>query len=82
LIHADDETAAILASALARMRTPDSLDALIERVSLPNVAARKAVVTALGAIGGPRAIDTLRDVAQADADPEVRRIAALASVQA
>jgi HEAT repeat protein len=82
LAEADDETAAILASALARMRTREALGALIASFTLPNVAARKAVATALGALGTTEAIETLRSAARRDADPEVRRISALAAAQA
>jgi HEAT repeat protein len=82
LADADDETAAVLASALARMRTPEAQQALTHALALPNAAVRKAVATALGALGGPEAVETLRETARSDADHEVRRIAALASVQA
>ena len=81
LVDADDETASILASALARMHTPDSLAALIDGLMLPSAAARKAVATALGAVGGEAALETLRAAARHDTDPEVRRVSALAAAR-
>jgi HEAT repeat protein len=82
LVDADDEKAALLASALARMRTPEAHAALIAGMDLPNVAARKAVATALGALGGEPAVEALRRAARLDPNEEVRRISALASAQA
>jgi HEAT repeat protein len=81
LREADDETAAILASALARMRTSESLDALIASLQSNNVAARKAVAMALGALGGERVRESLHESTRTDPDPEVRRISALGSAQ-
>lgn len=81
LVDADDEAAAVLASALARMRTPEALVALTSALSSRNVAARKAIVTALGALGNGEAVDALRRAAREDADPEVRRISVLAAAQ-
>jgi HEAT repeat protein len=82
LADADDETAAILTSALARMRTSESLAALKQALSIENVASRKAAATVLGAVGVNDALDELKRVARDDADPEVRRIAALAAARA
>ncbi|HEX2734771.1 MAG TPA: HEAT repeat domain-containing protein [Polyangiaceae bacterium] len=81
LTTADDETAAVLASALARMRTPEAQQALVASLTLPSVAARKAIATALGALGTPDVIETLRLTARTDPDEEVRRISTLASAQ-
>jgi HEAT repeat protein len=81
LPQADDETAAVLTSALARMRTREALAALIQSFTLPNVAARKAVATALGALGTGEALDAVRRAAKSDPDVEVRRICALAATQ-
>jgi HEAT repeat protein len=81
LVDADDETASILASALARMRTPDALAALIDGLMLPSAAARKAVATALGAVGSEAALETLRAAARHDPDPEVQKVSALAAAR-
>jgi HEAT repeat protein len=81
LVTADDEQAPVLASALVRMRTPQASSALISGLELPNAAARKAIVTALGALSTAESLDALRRAARDDTDPEVRRISALAATQ-
>jgi len=77
LVHADDELAPLLVSALARMRGPDAEHTLRGALTLPNPAARKAVASAVAAQATPDAFAALQRVAAADPDPEVRRIAAL-----
>lgn len=81
MTDADDETAAILTSALARMRTREAIAALIDAFELPNSAARKAAATALGALGTHEALDALQKAASSDPDAEVRRISALAAAE-
>jgi HEAT repeat protein len=46
-------------------------------MELPATPARKAAATALAAIRSKPALSALRRAAEADADPEVRRICAL-----
>ena len=75
---ASDELAPALTSALARMHHPHAVEALFEAAELDNQAARKAAFTTLGAVASPRALDRLKRACVADADPEVRRICALA----
>ena len=77
---ADEELASQLASALARMHTGDAVEALIAAATSPNVAARRATATALGAVAVPEALEALRRVARDDEDADVRRIAALAAL--
>jgi HEAT repeat protein len=76
--HADDEFAPRLTSALARMRSAASGEALIAALSLPNVAARKAAATTLGVFKAPAAREALRHAGEHDPDPVVRRLAGLA----
>lgn len=77
---ADEELAAQLASALARMHTGDAVEALIATATSGHVVARRAAVTALGAVAGPDAVEALQRVARDDEDADVRRIAALAAL--
>jgi HEAT repeat protein len=74
---ANEEVAPMLTSALARMRRPDATASLREAVVLPNVAARKAAATSLGALGTREALGVLRDVAERDPDLQVRQICTL-----
>ena len=77
LAVADDETAPLLVAALVRMRRSEAAAALVRGMALPHVAARKAVAAALPALRTGDARAALGDAAARDADPEVRRIAAL-----
>lgn len=74
---ADDETASALTSALARMRRPPAVSALIGAMSMPNAAARKAAAAALAAIATREALTVLRRAADSDSEPEVRQICSL-----
>jgi HEAT repeat protein len=74
---ADDELAAQLASALARMRRESANDALLAALGLPNAAARKAAATTLAALGTREARSALEQAATVDPDPEVRRVCSL-----
>jgi HEAT repeat protein len=74
----DDELSPRLTTALARMRRPDAMAALRTALSSPNVRARKAAATTLGAVGSRDAVEALRRAATGDPDPDVRRICALA----
>jgi HEAT repeat protein len=73
---ADDELAAPLASALARMGDAAGSAALLRALSLPNPAARKAAAATLGGVGTRDAMAALRGASVEDPDPEVRRICA------
>ncbi|HEX4406528.1 MAG TPA: HEAT repeat domain-containing protein [Polyangia bacterium] len=77
LEEADDETAPALTSALARMRRPDASAALVQAMSMRNVAARKAAASALAVLGSKEALAALRTAASADPQPEVRQICSL-----
>jgi len=81
LSQADDELALELTRILARLNQPDALATLFEALTLPSTSARKAAATTLGAIGSRDAFAALQRLAVADADPEVRRIAALLMAQ-
>jgi HEAT repeat protein len=70
----DDELAPLLTAALARMRRPEANVALVDAMSLPNVAARKAAASTLAGVGTAEALEALRTAAREDPDPEVRRI--------
>jgi HEAT repeat protein len=76
LAGADDELAAQLTSALARMSDPPSSAALVRALGLPNPAARKAAATTLGGLGTREASSALKIAATDDPHPEVRRICA------
>jgi len=77
LSAADDETAPVLTSALARMHNEPGERALLQAMELPAAPARKAAAAALAAIRSKPALSALRHAAEADVDPEVRRICAL-----
>jgi HEAT repeat protein len=74
---ADDDTAPLLASALARMGTPEADAALLEAAHLPSAVARKAVAGVLAARGDRASIEELRRLVARDPDAEVRRVSAL-----
>lgn len=78
LRDADEETAGVLTSALARMRTSESHAALAAVLALPNVAARKAAAITAAAVGTRALLDALQQREASDPDPEVRRIIASA----
>ncbi|HWB81569.1 MAG TPA: HEAT repeat domain-containing protein [Nannocystaceae bacterium] len=75
---ADEETASILTSALARMRSPEAITALASALVGPNPAARKAAVITAAAIGTSSLVDTIRARLTTDPDAEVRRVIASA----
>jgi len=77
LAEADDETAAALTSALARLHRPDASAALMAAMSAPNVAARKAAASALAALATKDALAVLQKAAHDDPEPEVRQICAV-----
>jgi HEAT repeat protein len=81
LSTSDDELSPRLTSALARMRQPEAITALLEALSLPSIPARKAAAATLGAIGSALAMNALKRASASDPDPEVRRICALALAQ-
>ena len=74
---ADDEHAVVLAGLLARLNQPDATAALFEAVTLPNVAARRAAATTLGALHTREALTTLQRLSVDDPDAEMRRVCAL-----
>lgn len=74
---ADDETAPLLTSALARLRSPPAAAALLQSLTLPNPAARKAAAPLVAALGSREALGALKQAAAQDVDPEVRRLCAL-----
>jgi HEAT repeat protein len=77
LSTADEALARHLVSALGRMGTAEAVDALIEAMTMESPVVRKSAATTLGAIGTDAALETLHRAAKLDADPEVRRVAAL-----
>ena len=78
LVEADDESAVVLTSALARTRTSDGHAAIVRALTLPNPCARKAAATTAAAVGTRALLDALRARAEADSDAEVRRVIASA----
>jgi HEAT repeat protein len=74
LREADDEIAAVLTSALARMRSVEGHAALVVGLALPNPAARRAAAITAAAIGSRPLLDALRARVQTDPDPDVRHI--------
>lgn len=78
---ADDELSALLATALARMRKENASAALVAALGLRNAAARRAVATALAAVGMREAFPMLEQASAVDPDPEVRRVCSLVVAQ-
>jgi HEAT repeat protein len=78
---AGDELSAHLATALARMRKENASAALVAALGLRNAAARKAVATALAAVGMREAFPMLEQASALDPDPEVRRVCSLVVAQ-
>lgn len=84
---ADDELAPLLTASLARLigsepgategPAADASAALLQALESPNVPARKAAASTLGALGSRAALEALRRHADLDPDPELRRICAL-----
>jgi len=72
LENAGREMASALVAALARMRRPDALAALIDALALPNVQARRAAAEALGALRVPEAAAALDSALANESDAEVR----------
>jgi HEAT repeat protein len=81
LASADDEIAPVLTSALARMHNEQGEQGLLHAMELSAVPARKAAAATLAAIRSKSALAALRHAADADPDPEVRRIGALLLAQ-
>jgi HEAT repeat protein len=78
LRDADEEIAAVLTSALARMRVAEGYSALVAALALPNPSARKAAAITAAAIGSRALLNALQGRAETDPDPEVRRVIASA----
>ena len=81
LESADDEIAPVLTSALARMHNEQGEQGLLRAMELGAIPARKAAAATLAAIRSKAALAALRHAADADSDPEVRRIGALLLAQ-
>jgi len=77
LASADDDLAPLLTSALARLRTDESAQALFEAMKIPAPAARKAAAGALASLRSPEAWTALRSAAEGDPDSQVRSICAV-----
>lgn len=74
LESADPDRAALLVSALTRMRRPSADAAIASALVFENVHARRAAAAALAAMSSPEAHETLARAGAVDPDPEVRRI--------
>jgi HEAT repeat protein len=74
---ADDETAAALTSALARLRRAEATDALLAAMRMPNVAARTAAASALAVLRSKVASAALKRASEEDPEPAVRQICSL-----
>ncbi len=81
LSTADEELAAELVSALARLEAPEARQALRSCMELRNVAARRVAAPATAALGTREAAEVLAIAAERDEDAEVRRICALLLAQ-
>jgi HEAT repeat protein len=77
LRSAGEELARSLVSVLGRMGTTEATAALLEAMQSGTPVVRRAVATTLGALSSKEAMETLRRAANEDADPDVRRIAAV-----
>jgi len=77
LASADDETAAALTAALARLRRPEAVEGLLSIMAMSNHRARRAAASALGALATRESIAVLKNAAAGDPDPGVRQIAAV-----
>jgi len=80
LAGADDRAAELLVGALARMHDPGATALIYTALGLTNPAVRRAAASALVALDDQAARATLARLAADDADLEVRRIAAAASI--
>ena len=75
LERADDETAPLLAAALARMQVPEAHRALTGVLSSGGgPAGRRAAAEAVAGLGAPEMIEALDECASRDPDAEVRRV--------
>ena len=71
---ADDELAGAMASALARLHSTAANEALLQAMTSPNVAARRAAASSLASLRTPVALASLSHAAENDTDPQVRQI--------
>lgn len=71
---ADDELAAVLASALARLHSLEADEALMHAMAWGPVTARKAAAASLAALHSPRALAALSRAHETDPDLQVRQI--------
>jgi HEAT repeat protein len=76
--ESDDDNAAVLTSALARMRSPQATTALVTVLGGANPRARRAAAITAAAVGTRALLDELRARVASDPDPEVRRVIASA----
>jgi HEAT repeat protein len=75
--QADERLAPQLTSTLARLRQPEATAVLYDLLSSANVAARRATVSTLSAIGSRDAYSAIAKLSTLDPDPTVRRLCAL-----
>jgi HEAT repeat protein len=73
----DDDHALQLTSCLSRLKTEAATRALYQTLSSENVAARKAAVSAIAALGTQEARSAIEQVVNIDSDADVRRSASL-----
>jgi HEAT repeat protein len=75
---ADDDRAALLTDALARIEDPDAIPGLITALGSASGVARKAAAVTLSGLGTSEAIGALRRVVASSPDAQLRRICAAA----
>jgi HEAT repeat protein len=71
---AGPELATSLVAALARMKRPDAMAAIVDALSMGNTDVRRASASALSALRTPQAKAALERAVDEDSDEEVRRI--------
>jgi HEAT repeat protein len=77
LAAADDESADLYCSLLARQRTPEASLALLQTLSQGELGARKAAAVALASLRTPEAVAAVRQAASHDSDARVRQICSI-----
>jgi HEAT repeat protein len=77
LAAAGDEGANLCCSLLARLRTPEASQALLQTLSHGELFARKAAAVALASLRTPEALAAVKQAAGHDADARVRQICSI-----
>lgn len=77
LAGADEEQINLCCSLLARLRTPEALEALLRASSAGELVSRKAALVALASLRTPEALAAVKQAAAHDPDARVRQISSI-----